>query len=277
MLRKWFGLLIFLLIPSLWATGIVLDLNDVSLKDALSQLAKQTGKEIIADDSLQVKITASVRCSSLEEALKALSILYPRMRWATLSFPAKEKISNEDLILTAKALQSVKLSKLILKGQDGDVLFSKAERASFTDKDFKTVYVVWAETPSPQALLSTQRIKLSPQDYLNLNWMMLNAFLSMSPEERKQVLLSSFNMMLQDPTLLQRIMQESFATMMTFTPEEMGKLIGASFQAMQSIPPEFWQQMMQMSAQLMQQLGPQLQQMSPQLPQMTPPNGGGTQ
>lgn len=260
-------LLAILLVSSLWAGEIALDLRDIFLHDVINSLAQQAKEEIIQGSDLAVKITATIKCSTLEEALKALSVLHPRLRWVKLSFPAKEKISREDIILTAMALQSVKISRVVASWKDEAIFFSKGARASLGDKELRTVYVVWEEGPSILNMLSAPQVRLTPQDYLNLNWMMLNAFLSMTPEERKQVLFGSFNMVLQDPALLQRMMQESFATMMTLTPEEMGKLIGASLQAMQSIPPEFWQQMMQSMGQLMQQMGPQF-------PGMMPPMGG---
>jgi len=256
-----------LIISSLWAGELALDLRDTPLKDAIASLSQQTKEEIIPGSDLTAKITGTIKCSTLDEALQALSLLYPRFRWVKLSFPAKEKISQEDIIVTARALQAVKISKVVASRKEGALFFSKGERASLGDKDTRTVYVVWEEGPSILNLLSAQQVKLTPQDYLNLNWMMLNAFLSMSPEERKQVLLGSFNLVLRDPTLMQRMMQESLATMMTLTPEEMGKLIGASIKAMQSIPPEFWQQMRQSMGQLSQQ-------MDAPFPGMTPPMGG---
>lgn len=263
-------LLAICLLSPLLAEEIALDLRDTPLKDAIVQLSQQTKEEIIRGSDLGAKVTGSIRCFSLEEALKALSLLYPRLKWAKLSFSLKEKVSQEDIVLTARALQAVKLSKVVLKGQEGDILFTKAERAALGDKEIKTVYVVWEEGPNILSLLSTPQGKLTPQDYVNLNWMMLNAFLSMTPEERKQVLLASFDMVLKDPALLQRMMQESLSMMTTLTPEEMGKLIGASLQAVQSIPPEFWQQMMQSMGQVMQGMGPQV-------PGMMPPMGGGGQ
>lgn len=259
--------LVVLLASTLIAGEITLDLRDTPLKDAITSLAQQTKEEIIQSGNLAVRINGFIKCSTLEEALKALSVFYPRMKWSKLSFPAKEKISHDDIILTAMALQSVKLSRVFASGKEGAIFFSKGENVSLGEKELRTVYVVWEEGPSAVNLLSASQTKLTPQDYLNLNWMMLNAFLSMTPEERKQVLLGSFNMVLQDPSLLQRMMQESLATMMTLTPEEMGKLLGASIQAMQSIPPEFWQQMMQSMGQFMQQMGPQF-------PGMMPPMGG---
>jgi hypothetical protein len=162
----------------------------------------------------------------------------------------------------------VKISKVVAEGNDGELFFMRSSRASLGEKNLRTVYVVWEEM-SPaniSQLASLSSAKLSPQDYINLNWFMLNSFLSMTPEEKKQVLFGAFNMVFQDPALPQRIMSEYFSMLTTLSPEEMGQLIGASFRAMQSIPPEFWNQMMQSMSQWMQTMGPQIQQMIPQMP-----------
>jgi len=272
-----FILPILLFVPLLWAGEITLDLQDTPLRDVIAKLSQGTKEEIIPGSDLEIKLTGNIRCTTLEEALRSLSILHPKLRWAKLTFPAKEKVSQEDIVISAKALQAIKLSKVALRGQEGDVLFSKAERAALGDEETRTVYVLWEEGENILNLLSTPQDKLTVQDYLNLSWKMLDAFLSMTPGERKQALLAGYEMMLQDPTLLQRMMQESLSTMMALTPEEAGRLMRASLQAMQSIPPEFWQQMMQSMQQFMQQMGPQLQQMAPQFPGAMPPMGGGGQ
>ncbi len=258
-------LLLFFLLPFLWAGELALDLRNTPLKNVIAYLSQETKEEIIQGSDLTTGVNGYIRCSNLEEALKAISLLYPRLNWAKLSFPVKEKVSKEDIILTARALQAVKLSKVAASGKEGDIFFTKTGRAGIGEKDIKTVYVVWEEAPNLLNLLSTPQAKLTPQDYINLNWMMLNAFLSMSPEEKKQVLLASFDMVLRDPALLQRMMQESLSLVSTLSPEEMGKLVGASIQAVQSIPPEFWQQMMQSMGQFMGGMGAGFPGMMPQM------------
>jgi len=266
-------LIICLFVPSIWAGQIALDLQSTPVNEVLTKLSQETKEEIITESTIQAKLTGIIRCSTLEEALNALSILQPNLKWAKLSFPASEKISKEDIIITAEALQLVKISKVVVEGKDGDSFFMRSSKSSLGEKNLRTVYVVWEEIgPTNLAqLASLSSTKLSPQDYLNLNWLMLNSFLSMTPEEKKQVLFGAFNMIFKDPALLQRIMSEYFSMLTTLSPEEMGQLIGASFKAMQSIPPEFWNQMMQSMSQWMQTMGPQIRQMIPQMP------GGGAQ
>lgn len=266
-------LTICLYVSSIWAGQIALDLQSTPVNEVLTKLSQETKEEIITEGTLQARLTGSIRCSTLEEALNALTVLQPSLKWAKLVFPSGEKISKEDIIITAKALKMVRISKVVAEGKDGDLVFMRSSKASLGEKNLRTVYVVWEEIgPANIAqLASISSAKLSPQDYLNLNWFMLNSFLSMTPEERKQVLFGAFNMIFNDPALLQRIMSEYFSMLTTLSPEEMGQLIGASFRAMQSIPPEFWNQMMQSMSQWMQMMGPQLQQMIPQMP------GGGTQ
>jgi hypothetical protein len=269
-----FGLLIVsLFVSTLWAGQIALDLQSTPVNEVITKLSQETKEEIITEGTIQAKLTGSIRCFTLEEALDALSVLHPSLKWAKLVFPANEKISKEDIIITAKALKLVKISKVVAEGKDGDLFFMRSSRASLGEKNLRTVYVVWEEMgPANIAqLASLSSAKLSPQDYINLNWLMLNSFLSMTPEEKKQVLFGAFNMIFQDPALLQRIMSEYFSMLTTLSPEEMGQLIGASFRALQSIPPEFWNQMMQSMSQWMQTMGPQIQQMIPQMP------GGGAQ
>jgi hypothetical protein len=266
-------LIVCLFVSTLWAGQIALDLQSTPVNEVLTKLSQETKEEIITEGTIQAKLTGSIRCSTLEEALNALSVLHPSLKWAKLVFPATEKISNEDIITTAKALKLVKFSKVVAEGKDGDLFFMRSSKASLGEKNLRTVYVVWEEmSPANIAqLASLSSAKLSPQDYINLNWLMLNSFLSMTPEEKKQVLFGAFNMVFQDPALLQRIMSEYFSMLTTLSPEEMGQLIGASFKALQSIPPEFWNQMTQSMTQWMQTMGPQIRQMIPQMP------GGGSQ
>ncbi|MGB9877281.1 MAG: hypothetical protein ACPLPS_05895 [bacterium] len=266
-MKKPYFLLLLIFLSSLWAKEIVLDLQSVKVSDILARLSKETTQEIITAREIKKEITGSIRCSTLEEALNALCLLYPNLRWTKLVFPAGEKVSNEDIVLTARALKLVKIPKVIAVDKGEDLLFMRSSRASLGERNLRTVYVVWEEMGigNLAEISSLQTVKLTPQDYLNMNWLMLNAFLSMTPEERKQVLLGSFSLIFRDPTLLQRMMQESLSTLMTLSPEEMGQLVGASLRAMQAIPPEFWNQMMQSMGQFMNQMGPQIQQMVPQM------------
>lgn len=260
---------------------ISLDLQDITLEEALNKVAQASGERIIVVGEMKEKVNASVKRATVEGALNLLTSSLPKIKWVKVSLPAEAKFSPQELLLTVKTLRAINFSGLVLEEGANKITYTKGSVAISSGKGkMQTLFLVWREEETPSlSLQQLQMQNLSTQDYLNLYWQMLNAFLSLDPQKRKEVLFGTFNMLFQDPVFFQRLMQEYTAMFTSLTPEEMRMMFGQMIKVMQNIPPQFWIQMGQAMMQMTQEMMPILQEMAPQLQEMMPPNmeGGAPQ
>ncbi len=189
---------------------VTIDAKDVSIKDFISDLSKQTGVPIVLDPKVQGSITLSLKDTELSQVLDAIAKL-KNLVWKKLQFakPSDEPVKLEQIKSAMVAIASLPLVGLAVE-----------------DPATKTCAVLAKDLP---AAPDTSSVKL-PEGY---SWVSVYVVLASEPTQEQSAAPAT-----EAVSALSKDAKERALQLAKMTPEERRRALAAEIAAEMSLAPE---------------------------------------
>lgn len=176
---------------------VTLDARDIPIKEVVSDLARQSGADIVLDPKVEGKVTASVKDADLGQALNTITSVN-KLAWKKIQFArtTDSKVTIDQLQSAVLALASLPLVGFSVEdpASKTSAVFARDMPASPDTSGLKlpegyawtTVYVVMPSEIAATAAADTD--KDAVKSLSDTSAKIVRELVSLAPEQRQQVL-----------------------------------------------------------------------------------------
>ena len=250
---------------------VTLDVSDKPVGEVLKDIASATGETILAEKLVSGTVTAGIKDATVEKALDAITKSL-HIQWRKISVPQGSVLAKDADALAAqmRTVLALRFPDIVISPAGSGGSFVHVQRESAANEivktlppaaGFKTIYLVTDDEKAYKKEVKDES-KKKVAKYIQASKEQMDAFLAMSPEERKAVLRESMNLVNQ---LGPEGMQQMMSAVFELDPEYMAEMNRMSMKAMFSMNPDALKNMLRMSMrqqmQMMQEMTPEQMQM----------------
>ncbi len=235
------------------AKTVTLEASEKPIREALAELAKSAGETILVESLVEGTITAKIENVTVEKALDVVC-KNSNIQWRKILVNPSAAYAKDADALAAqmRTVLALRLPDIAISsaGSGGSYLHVQKEltaneviKAIPASAGLTTVYLVTDDAKAYKKELKDQS-KKKVAKYIDAQRELTEEFLEMTPEERKEAMKASLNMMNQ---LGPEAMRDMMTSMFEMDPDYVFEMNRMGMQAMFSMTPEARRNLLRMS------------------------------